>query len=93
MTVDPSFKEWSMYLIIDDLERKNSEIHTTYCFLKKLGLNYNQHAKEIIEINTAWVKVEDKMSGKNGFKKPLSLNIPPPIRELECQKIPMKTHR
>ena len=36
----------------------------------------------------AWVRVENEMSGKDGFKKPLGLNIPPPIRELGCQKIP-----
>ena len=34
----------------------------------------------------AWVRVENEMSGKDGFKKPLGLNIPPPIRELGCQK-------
>ena len=41
----------------------------------------------------AWVRVGNEMSGKDGFKKPLGLNIPPPIRELGCQKIPMKTQR
>ena len=60
-------------------KEKNSQMHKMYCVLHKFLTTVCMQGKDNWDkcmLSQSW-KVENEMSWKDGFKKPLGLNIPP----------------